>query len=99
VNDTFGHIQGDKLLQSVAKTIQDNTRSIDIVARLGGDEFAVVFPETNEVNATTVTHKVQKALLSIVQNNNWPVTFSIGAVTCYKSCSLDELIKEANDLM
>ena len=99
VNDTRGHIQGDNLLQSVAKTIKDNIRSIDIVSRLGGDEFAILFSETNEENAKTALNKVQKELLSIVKDNNWPVTFSIGAVTCCKSCDLDELIKEADKLM
>jgi diguanylate cyclase (GGDEF)-like protein len=99
VNDTFGHIQGDNLLQSVAKTIKDNIRSIDIVARLGGDEFAILFTETNEENVKTALNKVQKKLLSIVKNNNWPVTFSVGAVTCYESCNLDELIKEVDKLM
>jgi diguanylate cyclase (GGDEF)-like protein len=99
VNDSLGHIQGDSLLQSVAKTIKNNTRSIDMVSRLGGDEFAVLFPETNEANAQTIMDKVQKELLDIVRKNNWPVTFSIGAVTCYQSCNLDELIKEADHLM
>jgi diguanylate cyclase (GGDEF)-like protein len=99
VNDSFGHLQGDNLLQSVAKTIKDNIRSIDIVSRLGGDEFAILFSETNEENAKIVLNKVQKELLGIVKNNNWPVTFSIGAVTCCKSCDLDELIKEADKLM
>jgi diguanylate cyclase (GGDEF)-like protein len=99
VNDKLGHLQGDNLLQSVAKTIKDNIRSIDIVARLGGDEFAILFTETNEENAKTALNKVQKELLSIVKNNDWPVTFSIGAVTCYESCNLDELIKEVDKLM
>ena len=99
VNDRLGHIQGDNLLQSVAKTIKDNIRSIDIVARLGGDEFAILCSETNEENAKTALNKVQKELLSIVKNNDWPVTFSIGAVICSKSCDLDELIKEADKLM
>jgi len=99
VNDTLGHLQGDNLLQSVAKTIKDNIRSIDIVARLGGDEFAILFSETNEENAKTAINKVQRELLSIVKNNDWPVTFSIGAVTCYESCNLDELIKEVDKLM
>lgn len=99
VNDTLGHRHGDNLLQSVAKTIKDSIRSIDIVSRLGGDEFAILFSETNEENAKTVLNKIQKQLLSVVKNNNWPVTFSIGAVTCYKSCNLDELIREADNLM
>jgi PleD family two-component response regulator len=42
---------------------------------------------------------VQAELLSIAKNNHWPVTFSIGAVTCYKSCNINELIKEADNLM
>lgn len=99
VNDSFGHSQGDNLLQSVAKTIKDNIRTIDVISRLGGDEFAILFPETNEVNARAALDKVQKALLDMVINNNWPVTFSIGAVICYKSCNADELIKEADTLM
>ncbi|KAF0144081.1 MAG: Uncharacterized protein FD156_2125 [Nitrospirae bacterium] len=99
MNDTSGHSQGDNLLQSVAKTIKDNIRSIDIVSRLGGDEFAVLFQETNEENAKKAINKVQSELLGLVKNNNWPVTFSIGAVTCYKSCTVDELIKEADNLM
>ncbi|MBN1365971.1 MAG: GGDEF domain-containing protein [Syntrophaceae bacterium] len=99
INDTLGHSKGDNLLQSIAKTIKDNTRSMDIVSRLGGDEFAILFPETNETNAKSAITKVQQSLLSFVKNNNWPVTFSIGTVTCYESCILDELIKEADTLM
>jgi diguanylate cyclase (GGDEF)-like protein len=99
VNDSLGHLQGDNLLQLVAKTIKDNIRSIDIVARLGGDEFSILFTETNEENAKTALSKVQKELLNIVKDNNWPVTFSIGTITCYESCNLDELIKEVDKLM
>lgn len=99
VNDMLGHSLGDNLLQAVAKTIRDNTRSIDIVSRLGGDEFVILFPETNEENAKTAINKVQIELLSIAKNNNWPVTFSIGVVTCNESCNVDELIREADNLM
>jgi diguanylate cyclase (GGDEF)-like protein len=100
VNDTLGHDQGDNLLQSVAKTMKENMRSTDIVARLGGDEFAILLPETNEESAKASIAKLQRHLLDIVTKNiNWPITFSIGVVTCYKSCNLDELIKEVDDVM
>ncbi len=99
INDTFGHNIGDKLLQSMARTIKENIRTIDSIARLGGDEFAILFPETNEENAKAAVSKVQKYLLNVAQKNNWAITFSIGAITCYSSCELDELIKEADDLM
>ncbi len=99
INDTFGHNMGDKLLQSMARTIKENIRKIDTIARLGGDEFAILFPETNEGNAKAAVSKVQKHLLNVAQKNNWAITFSIGAITCYSLCELDELIKEADDLM
>lgn len=99
VNDTLGHSRGDILLQTVAATIRGNIRAIDIAARLGGDEFAVFFPETDEINGRTAVEKIQGELLKVTRDKNWPVTFSIGAVTSYKACNLDELIKEADNLM
>ena len=99
VNDTLGHSAGDKLLHSVADKIKENIRTIDAVSRLGGDEFAILMPETNAENAMSALNKLQHYLMDMVQENNWPVTFSIGVVTCSESCKLDELIKEADNLM
>lgn len=99
VNDTLGHSAGDKLLLSIATAIKENIRAVDIVARLGGDEFAILMPETDDQNAITAINKVRKRLLDRMQENNWPVTFSIGIVTCSEPCRLDELIREADDLM
>lgn len=99
VNDTLGHGAGDKLLHSVAKTIKENIRSIDTVARLGGDEFAILMPETNNQNVITAMNKLRKYLLDMAQQNNWPVTFSMGVVSCAGPCKLDGLIREADNLM
>ncbi|WDR04153.1 GGDEF domain-containing protein [Devosia algicola] len=44
VNDSRGHMVGDKLLAAVAKRITTAARDTDIVARLGGDEFAIILP-------------------------------------------------------
>ena len=43
VNDTFGHIAGDRTLQLFAETLRENTRKMDVLGRLGGDEFVVFF--------------------------------------------------------
>lgn len=45
-NDTYGHQVGDRVLQSVARLLDDNIRKIDYVARYGGEEFAVIAPST-----------------------------------------------------
>ena len=99
INDSLGHTEGDQLLQTVAKTIKDHIRSVDIVSRLGGDEFAILLLETNEKNAKITMSKIQTKLLDVVKKNNWPVSFSIGAITSYSACDLDDLIKEADNLM
>src|SRR5260370_19535149 len=44
VNDRFGHLEGNKVLRTVAQGLQENCREYDYVARMGGDEFVVVLP-------------------------------------------------------
>jgi len=44
VNDRFGHLEGNKLLRTIAQGLRDNCREYDYVARMGGDEFVVVLP-------------------------------------------------------
>ncbi|MDQ3805871.1 MAG: GGDEF domain-containing protein, partial [Acidobacteriota bacterium] len=53
VNDRLGHSAGDRLLKTVADTLKQDVRDIDVVARLGGDEFAVLLPETDAEAART----------------------------------------------
>ncbi|MGN1181276.1 MAG: diguanylate cyclase [Suilimivivens sp.] len=48
VNDTFGHIAGDKTLKIFADTLRENTRKMDIVGRLGGDEFVIYFADMTD---------------------------------------------------
>ena len=100
VNDVFGHGVGDTLLCSVADTLRKNVRLTDIIARLGGDEFAVLFSETGGKPAQEVVNKTQKHLLESMIENNWPVTFSIGAVSFEKPMTdIRDMIKLSDDLM
>jgi diguanylate cyclase (GGDEF)-like protein len=81
VNDQFGHATGDKLLKEVAQSLCNDTRLSDTVARLGGDEFAILLPDTAPPGAAAVLSRLRTRLLQLMNERNWPVTFSIGAAT------------------
>ena len=83
VNDKWGHAAGDVALQEASHCIQKSIRRTDVLARLGGDEFALLLPETDLETSRTVCLKIQKGLLEEMQSKNWPVTVSIGVLTCH----------------
>ena len=100
VNDHWGHKTGDKLLCAVVDRVKSQLRSTDIIARLGGDEFVILLPETDQDAAKPAICKIQNALTDEMRLNDWPVTFSIGVLTCFElQISLDDLIKTADGLM
>ena len=100
VNDTLGHSVGNTLLRHVVDTLKSTVRVTDSVARLGGDEFAVLLPETDGESAKVLVSKVRENLLDAMQNQGWPVTFSVGVVTCTSPpTNADQLIRVADALM
>ena len=81
VNDTYGHIAGDKVLSAVARQCKDIIGKSDLIGRYGGEEFLVILPDTNEENATIVAEKIRLAIkdLDIFFNEEKiKVTISIG---------------------
>jgi diguanylate cyclase (GGDEF)-like protein len=100
VNDLFGHKIGDDVLRSIASELKSQLRSTDIIARVGGDEFALLLPSTRQPEAEVVLSKVRPNLLEAMKRRNWPVTFSMGAVTCMAPpYSAEQLITMADELM
>ena len=100
VNDRFGHSAGDQLLRSVAETIRETIREIDVVGRLGGDEFVVLLPETDAEAARFVVSRVQQRIQAVADARHWPVTFSLGVVTwTTPPRTVDVMIKQADDAM
>lgn len=75
INDTRGHLEGDRVLKQIAGTISTNVRETDLVARYGGEEFVVLLPQTDLGGAVRVAEKIRAA----VAEQCSPVTISIGA--------------------
>ncbi|WP_246483620.1 GGDEF domain-containing protein [Paenacidovorax monticola] len=62
VNDTYGHLAGDLVLQSVARTLSACVRPMDTLARYGGEEFAVVLPACQAAFGRVVAERVRRAV-------------------------------------
>ena len=100
INDRFGHSIGDRVLQHVVTRARTVLRKTDIVARFGGDEFAVLLSNTGMAGAQIAISKLQRALLDEMHRNRWPVTFSIGVLTCQTvPPSIDDAMREVDGLM
>lgn len=102
VNDGAGHAAGDRLLCSVAQTIQTTLRGDDLVARLGGDEFGIIFTHAPQ-NPGNHVERVKKALDGALQKETafHIISFSIGVVHYDGSRrgTCEELIHFADRLM
>ena len=97
VNDTYGHAQGDKMLQTVATAIKEILRSEEVFARIGGDEFAILLPHSDEVTSRLVITRIKDQFEKCTQKNvNHPIRVSIGLGVAGVSDDLNEAFKQAD---
>ena len=104
VNDNFGHLQGDVVLQKVALLLQKELRNYDCAARFGGEEFVAILPDSSLKEAVFVADRIRLA----VQGSKFSgplsklcLTISLG-VACFSpehTSSVDGFIKLADDAL
>jgi len=100
INDTFGHLTGDKILKGVSLIIRSSIRAYDIAGRFGGEEFLIILPETKSDGTKTVAEKILKTIKEATFLNDLRITISAGIANLTKDDdSLDSLIKRADDAM
>jgi diguanylate cyclase (GGDEF)-like protein len=103
VNDTYGHLMGDKLLALLGRVIRDQVRSADIAARYGGDEFAIILPDTPLAAAQATAQKLASAIATGRTNagslsETLPLSASCGVSCCPDEArSVSELLQLADD--
>jgi diguanylate cyclase (GGDEF)-like protein len=82
INDTHGHLVGDKVLQTVAMLFREQLRSIDVVARYGGEEFAILLAGADADQAFEVAERIRRKVaertLSAADETQLRVSISIG---------------------
>jgi len=104
INNSYGHLAGDKVLASVSQSIRDTVREYDHPGRFGGEEFAIVLPEVNRDEAMVLAERLRYTIettpipiLVNGQTKNISVTMSVG-VACfpYDATTLTNLINAAD---
>lgn len=89
INDTYGHLVGDRALMHVVNQIKQSLRTFDVVMRYGGEEFVIILPNTDEINGVVALERVRERISKKplkVGNQLIKLTVSIGL----KEITLDE---------
>src|SRR6201997_2839211 len=100
VNDFYGHLEGDLVLQRVGHILETNCRRSDVVARYGGDEFVILMPETNMEHARQLATKLRGWVSAdpLLREKNISASFGIACYPLHGS-SPQELIQVADASM
>ena len=83
LNDTYGHLVGDKMLKRLGFVMNENTRKYDIVSRFGGEEFVILLPNTTIKRALVVCDRLRRKVQNDIEMSKYAVTLS-GGLTTYK---------------
>jgi diguanylate cyclase (GGDEF)-like protein len=100
INDTYGHLFGDHVLQKAATCMTSATRDTDFLARYGGDEFALLMPETDAVSASQICNRLLESKCMSLKNpagEEFVLSISLGqALYPAAGSSVAELIESAD---
>ncbi|MFM7352676.1 MAG: GGDEF domain-containing protein, partial [Microcystis aeruginosa] len=103
INDTFGHLLGDKTLITVAGAIKNCLRQVDSFGRFGGEEFVAILPETNLEDAATTAQRICQVINKLnieIDRQKVRVTASIGVATFSpEDNNLEAVIERADHAM
>ena len=103
LNDTYGHLFGDKILSGIGEIIKLAIRMQDTAYRYAGDEFTIILPETELEMAISVAERVRQAIENETQALSYPkplkVTVSIGVVEYLTDENIKSFVHRADSAM
>ena len=102
INDSFGHLEGDRALKRMADVLEETFRDSDVLARLGGDEFAVLAVEASGHSEATIKTRLFECLKAIsAEPSRYEISLSVGLAR-FDPCSrasIGELMAKADQAM
>jgi diguanylate cyclase (GGDEF)-like protein len=96
INDTLGHLEGDRALREVADFLRGGVRIFDVCARYGGEEFVIVMPGASAEVATHVAERIRRQVEQRSAHDPMPITISIGIGMLQPHDAIDDLIATAD---
>jgi len=100
VNDTLGHLKGDKVLRQLAAILKQGIRQADLLCRYGGDEFVMLLSQTPPDQAMVLAERLRQRIAKSPMNRlekKCKVTVSIGVAGLRPEMTTEDLIKEADE--
>lgn len=94
INDTYGHLEGDKVLVKLAEIFKTQARSGDTIVRWGGEEFAMILPEIDKSGALAFAERIR----TLVECSDWryKITVCIGITTVYREQDAERMMSIAD---
>ena len=96
LNDTYGHLTGDKALIELAKTLKKVLREYDLISRFGGEEFFVLLQGESASRAKTIGDRLREKLWNNKTLKKYRLTISIGITEFKKGDNKEKIIKRAD---
>ena len=103
INDRYGHLTGDDVLEEIASSVRHNVRDTDVVGRYGGEEFIILLPKTNLYSAWVVAERLRGIIHNTQMKgsvgNMFTVTISQGLADWEPPENASSLISRAEEAL
>lgn len=98
INDTYGHLEGDRVLKELGQKLNVFCRKTDLVARIGGEEFLMMLPDTGKTDALILCQRLHELIANIKVDNS-SLTVSIGASICNDKILFTDFYAQADSAL
>ena len=96
INDSHGHLTGDKILARLVEALKSKLRKYDCLARFGGEEFVVLLPQTDSGRALKVAERLRRGVLDDGFLKKYSVSISLGVTQYRDKDSIKRMISRAD---